>query len=634
MIEFDKAFEALTGHAPLRWQVRLFDRLSSGVGVPRVCDLPTGLGKTAVIPIWTIALAQQAAGGHVTLPRRLVYIVNRRTVVDQATSVVERIRGRLLKPCKSDWAAHEDVLCSLASSLRNLSPEPPLLAVSTLRGELADNEEWKDDPARAAIIVGTIDMIGSKLLFSGYGDGRYKRTHHAGLIGQDTLLVHDEAHLTPAFSDLLGSVERMQTADCESRPIRIMELSATQRGDGESDIYLGDEDELDAVVRTRLDAKKQLHLHSSARGKQVQQLVGLVHDHDDSQAKVLVYVRTPGDAQKIANALEKKLGKASPDRVALLTGTIRGRERDRLVDDDPVYAQMLDPDARPDRTVYLVSTSAGEVGIDIDADHMVCDLTTLDSMIQRLGRVNRRGGEGRKARVDVVWTEKDEKTGNGDFAQSITKTLDILRHWEEEAGGAIDASPRNMRRLIQELSSEDRTEAFSPKPSTPSATDILFDAWALTSINDMPGRPDVAPYLHGQASDPPETYIAWRGEVSLFSKHDVDETSIRHWFASCRIRAEERLPERTDRVKSFLRNLLKELGRNGGQVPNAVLLNRLGNAQISPLPAIIEDAIEYKTIVLPVEAGGLEQNGTLNHEKTEPIQDIDVGDSHVKDLQR
>ena len=53
----------------------------------------------------------------------------------------------------------------------------------------------------------TIDMIGSKLLFSGYGDGRYKRPQHAGLIGQDSLIVHDEAHLTPAFSKL--SAERL-----------------------------------------------------------------------------------------------------------------------------------------------------------------------------------------------------------------------------------------------------------------------------------------------------------------------------------------------------------------------------------------------------------------------------------------
>lgn len=38
-------------------------------------------------------------------------------------------------------------------------------------------------------------MIGSKLLFSGYGDRRYgRRAHHAGMVGRDTLTVHEDAH--------------------------------------------------------------------------------------------------------------------------------------------------------------------------------------------------------------------------------------------------------------------------------------------------------------------------------------------------------------------------------------------------------------------------------------------------------
>ena len=45
------------------------------------------------------------------------------------------------------------------------------LAISTLRGQFADNAEWRDDPARPAIITGTVDMIGSRLLFSGYAVG-------------------------------------------------------------------------------------------------------------------------------------------------------------------------------------------------------------------------------------------------------------------------------------------------------------------------------------------------------------------------------------------------------------------------------------------------------------------------------
>ena len=57
-IPFSTAFLALTGNKPFPWQQAMhdlmvqghFERLSS-------CSLPTGLGKTSIIGIWLIALA-------------------------------------------------------------------------------------------------------------------------------------------------------------------------------------------------------------------------------------------------------------------------------------------------------------------------------------------------------------------------------------------------------------------------------------------------------------------------------------------------------------------------------------------------------------------------------------------------
>jgi CRISPR-associated endonuclease/helicase Cas3 len=79
-IDFADTFEALTGNAPFPWQEALYECFTVGP-IPSSCNLPTGLGKTSVIPIWLIALANHPE----KVPRRLVYVVNRRTVVDQAT---------------------------------------------------------------------------------------------------------------------------------------------------------------------------------------------------------------------------------------------------------------------------------------------------------------------------------------------------------------------------------------------------------------------------------------------------------------------------------------------------------------------------------------------------------------------
>jgi CRISPR-associated endonuclease/helicase Cas3 len=146
-IPFVAAFAALTGHTPMRWQQRLFDLLPRGC-LPDAIDLPTGLGKTSVMAIWLLAQAFRGTGS--VLPRRLIYVVDSRVVVDQATSEAERIAAAL---------ARND---AIASELRNglgLRPEQNLL-ISTLRGRRADDREWTYDAAAPAIVVGTIDMIG------------------------------------------------------------------------------------------------------------------------------------------------------------------------------------------------------------------------------------------------------------------------------------------------------------------------------------------------------------------------------------------------------------------------------------------------------------------------------------------
>ncbi len=102
--------------------------------------------------IWLVARACGAG-----LPRRLVYVVDRRAVVDQATDFAEDLRK----------CVDGDVELKRALGLENRS-----LPISTLRGQHVDNKKWLEDPASAAIVVGTVDMVGSRLLFEGYGTSR------------------------------------------------------------------------------------------------------------------------------------------------------------------------------------------------------------------------------------------------------------------------------------------------------------------------------------------------------------------------------------------------------------------------------------------------------------------------------
>jgi CRISPR-associated endonuclease/helicase Cas3 len=632
-LDFSSAFRVLTNYKPLHWQVRLYQRLRDG-RVPRICDLPTGLGKTSIIPIWLLAFVSNIQHEKAPkLPRRLIYVVNRRTVVDQATEIAERLQ-RLICRQEVAVAPSSQILEHIRTTLAKVTAfnrDQPL-AISTLRGELADNEEWKADPARPAIIIGTIDMIGSKLLFSGYGDDYRMRPHHAGLIGQDSLIVHDEAHLTPAFSTVLRAISEEQRKSGERRPVQVIELSATAlEADEDQVLGLEPEDETDALVPRRLDAWKSLFLHEVSKNELSKAIIDSALNYQSGEFKVLIYVRSPETAKGIARDLKKRLEANGDERVALLTGTIRGYERDRLVK-EKIFTSFLQSQSRIAETIYLVSTSAGEVGIDLDSDHMISDLTTVDSMIQRLGRVNRSGGEKRKANVDVIVETRDEQLHSEEkelqaleHAEAATK-LAIQEKLQKRAVGSYDASPRSLQRLLTEMSAQEREQAFAPKPRIATLTDILLDGWSLTSVRKaLPGRLDVAPYLHGVTADPPETYVAWRAEVKLFADARVPKEAVSLWFRRCRIEARERLQDRTDRVAKELQKIAK---RFGGAISVAVLSER-GEAEMIALADLLNNttsALEYRTIVLPIDAGGLTDDGSLDGSLKNWKTDCDVAE--------
>src|SRR5262249_51222819 len=150
-----------------------------------------------------------------------------------------------------------------------------------------------------AVISGTVDMIGSRLLFSGYGVGFKGKPLHAGFLGQDVLLIHDEAHLEPVFQDLLIAIQKEQDRCKEFAKLHVMELSATSRGK-EEPFTLTPEDYENRIVMRRIAATKVLHLHPNKDAKRLAEEVAdlAVHLKDSGQA-VLVYVRKVDDVEKI-----------------------------------------------------------------------------------------------------------------------------------------------------------------------------------------------------------------------------------------------------------------------------------------------------------------------------------------------
>ena len=618
---FDDDFTLLTGNTPFPWQRALYERFVMS-DFPRVCDLPTGLGKTSVIALWLLALAKNPR-----LPRRLVYVVNRRTVVDQSTAEAERLRSQLLKP----EARHlHDALEALAA----VATEHPL-AISTLRGEFADNGVWRRDPSRAAIIVGTVDMIGSRLLFSGYGCGFRSRPMHAGLLGQDALLIHDEAHLEPAFQSLLNAVADEQRRSDEPRPLTVLALSATGRT--EPDFTLGDEDLRNEVVKKRLHARKGLQLHLFDDRRELPERIAT--KAAELHGKIIVFLSSVDHAEKCAQTLRK----TKKDSVATLTGTMRGAERDELVK-NPVFARFLprpgDGVKQREGTVYLVATSAGEVGIDISADHLVTDLPPFDALAQRLGRVNRYGEgdaevhvycerlkEPRNAKaVNEDGDEEDDKPGKRkdeyDYARFFTWAL--LGKLPARDADRRDASPSALRALPRDA----RVDASTPQPDIHHVDALLFDRWSYTTVTEaLPGRPPVAEWLRGKAEwEPARTTVAWRREVAWLTNEHLGREKLDDFLADYPLRSRETLSDVTSRVLKHLEKLARD--KDGDQF--AWLIRHDRPAEIVKLGDLIDrskkgPSLDDATVVLAPEAGGLSEGLLDGTAEFDPAVCYDLG---------
>lgn len=572
--------EAMTlaeGETAFPWQDELLTRFIKG-NIERWLDIPTGLGKTAVMAIWLVARACGAV-----LPRRLVYVVDRRAVVDQATDVA---RGLL------------DFVESKPELKQALGLETRLLPISTLRGQHVDNKEWLESPASTAIIVGTVDMIGSRLLFEGYATSRKMRPYHAGLLGADTMVVLDEAHLVPSFEKLVETVAGGDAAfgpkDELLReivpPFKLLSLSATGRTSGGKTFGLQDADLEHPVVKRRLDAPKRLTVTpiedgaklSDELAKQAWELTG----NGMRVVRCIVYCDKRSDATATKEAVEKrargdkKVGTAAIEvDTELFVGGRRVFEREGAAKRLAKLGFIAGTKVERSRPAFLFATSAGEVGVDLDADHMVSDLVAWERMVQRLGRVNRRGDgdanvivviepapEPKKAVWDALKkkpgdrTEKERKavaTYEASVAQveALRKLLNKL----PKNNGSHDASPGAIRALKLSAQSDGELQAIldaatTPAPLRPALSRALLDAWSMTSLKEHTGRPEIHPWLRGWIpDDPPQTRVVWRKYLPVRTRGPVaTRKEIEAFFEAGPPHTSEVLDTETDRVVEWL----------------------------------------------------------------------------------
>lgn len=426
---FPKFFAAAFGKnvLPFTYQQALAEQ-----NWPDVLIAPTGLGKTAAV---VLGWAWQHVSAEYAPPRRLVYCLPMRTLVDQ-TALNVKAWLRRLGEANAHW--------------KSRLPDYET-GVHILMGGI-DEPRWFETPEHPAILIGTQDMLLSRALMRGYAMSRFRWPVDFALLHNDVQWVFDEVQLMGsglATSTQLAGFRRTSGTEISSRSLWV---SATLHPDwlGTVDfkqpptVWRVPEDFPDDAqsshVRKLLDAPKPIQQTSivpvSAKKADLDTYATALaeetlHLHQENRT-TLVVVNTVARAQAVHKVLQKK--KISPTRLALIHSRFRPKDRKAQMDKLPEPGEAKD--------LIVVTTQAVEAGVDLSAAIMLTELAPASSLVQRFGRVNRYGELNDSGGGTIRWIDLID----GALSDSLVAPYDLdeLKTGRERIVALTDARSANL----------------------------------------------------------------------------------------------------------------------------------------------------------------------------------------------
>lgn len=259
-------------------------------------------------------------------------------MVDQAFERARTIARAIERAAVGEMKEGTGVLREVAERLRAYTGGGAPLALAQLRGGMPRDDAWAAQPDQPVVAVSTVNQVGSRLLFRGYGVSDGMRPIHAGLLGNDVLLLLDEVHLSVPFQQTLGAVRRYRGwpgrdgAARAALPDRwqFVQMSATPGSAG--DFGLDEKDRENELLARRLAAKKPV----DSRQEPVKR--GAFAEVCGAQAAALarrgrvvgVVVNRVATARDVAARLRGDSSLPGDKRVFLVTGRMRPVNRNDL----------------------------------------------------------------------------------------------------------------------------------------------------------------------------------------------------------------------------------------------------------------------------------------------------------------
>ena len=504
--DFAAFFQDVHGYAPFPWQQRLTDQVLTNGEWPKVIDLPTGTGKTAVLDTAVFAIAVRPD----ISPRRVVFVIDRRIVVDQVHQRAQRIKQRIEESAT-------DVLLSVKSRLQSVS-DGELLGVAALRGGIPVEDKWAERPDQPWVMVSTVDQFGSRLLFRGYGVTKRMRPIHAGLTGNDCLVILDEVHLSVPFAETLAQVARLDSGGLPRR-FHVVEMSATPSSASALRFKLDSEDLACPEICRRVKAAKEAKLVSVPKPEAIPAaVVRIIKSSSGKAGRQTNMLREETTGRSIGVVVNRVRTARETHRVLeeagfsahLLTGRMRPLDKIEALDQ---IGPAVEPESneRPTGLTVVVATQAIEVGADFSFNALITECAAVDSLRQRFGRLDRRGADhqftGQPARAWIIGPKSvvNAKTSDYIYSDAIKVTWqELSRRFKK---GPIDVGPRSLQDFPM--------DAIAPRSKAPLLLKTHMDAWTQTNPEPL-AQPLIEWFLHGlQEERTSDVSIVWRWDRSL-----------------------------------------------------------------------------------------------------------------------
>jgi CRISPR-associated endonuclease/helicase Cas3 len=550
--DFAAFFKEVHGPDPFPWQGQLLAQVSETGVWPSVLDLPTGSGKTAAIDIALFHLALEADRGEARrAPIRIAFVVDRRLVVDDAFTRAQTLAQALANP-------PGPISSRVADRLKQVANSDLALVARRLRGGIPREDDWARTPSQPTVLCSTVDQVGSRLLFRGYGVSDSMKPVHAGLIGSDCLVLLDEAHLAEPFRQTLAWIrtykgERWRESNVTA-PWGFALLTATLGETTANSFELDDKDKVHPVLQQRMASRKPARLIAPAKTA-VEVADGDETEKRDEDLMVGVAAIVKEVRNAFAHFSSPLNGATAPaigvvvNRVARARGVfeqLRSESRDNPLEGTPLEpilligpSRPLDRDKladllRPIRTrtwkegesrrleapLVVVATQCIEAGVDIDLDALVTEAAPLDALRQRFGRLNRAGRPITPYAAILI-----AKSDLGRHADDPVYGQAIKTAW----GCLVEAARKEGDEQIVDFGINDFTirldrNALSPKADAPILLPAHLDLLSQTS--PIPNAdPEIALFLHGPDRQPDSISVVWRADID--PGRDSDDDTVR-----------------------------------------------------------------------------------------------------------